>query len=187
MDNSQDSSAEAPQRFLQAVEDLRQTDLRDELHIREIAPPNGIAPYAFAVAADIGEPPEGRDSELGTGRFIMMHDPEEPEAWGGAFRVVSFTQARQDPEIAADPFLAAVTWSWLVDALAGRGASYHSPSGTATKVISHGFGELEQHGEGAQIELRASWSPSDDALGAHLAAWSDLLCALAGVSDEGRS
>lgn len=26
-----------------------------------------------------------------------------------------------------------------------------------------------------------------DALGAHLAAWSDLLCALAGVSDEGRS
>lgn len=112
-----------------------------------------------------------------------MFDPEEPDVWGGPFRIVSFTQAPQDPEIAADPFLAAVTWSWLVDALAGRGAKYHSPSGTATKVISHGFGELQQHGEGAQIELRASWSPSDDVLGPHLAAWSDLLCALAGVSD----
>lgn len=181
VDNFQDAEPGVPPEFALVVEELRETDLRDELRIREIPPPGGIAPYAFAVAADIGEAPEGRDSEHGTGRFILMYDPDEPEAWRGPFRVVSFTQAPQDADIAKDPFLAEVTWSWLEDALAQRGARHHSPSGTATKIISAGFGELADQREGAQIELRASWTPMGG-MGAHLAAWSDLLCALAGLS-----
>ena len=181
VDNFQDADPGVPPEFALVIEELRETDLRDELHIREIPPPTGIAPHAFAVAADIGEAPDGRDSEYGTGRFILMYDPEEPEAWRGPFRIVSFTQAPQDPDIAGDPFLAEVTWSWLEDALAGRGANHHSPSGTATKIISAGFGELANQREGAQIELRASWTPTGS-LGPHLAAWSDLLCALAGLS-----
>lgn len=181
VDNFQDAEPGVPPEFALVVAELRETDLRNELQVREIPPPGGIAPYAFAVAADIGETPDGRDSEYGTGRFILMFDPEEPEAWNGRWRVVSFTQAPQDPEIASDPFLAEVTWSWLEDALAYRGATHHSPSGTATKIISAGFGELANQREGAQIELRASWTPTGH-IGPHLAAWSDLLCALAGYA-----
>ena len=185
VDNFQEGAQPLPPEFAAVIEQLRDTNMRDELRIREIPAPGGIAPYAFAVAADIGNAPEGRDSEHGTGRFILMHDPEQPEAWNGSYRIVSFAQAPQDPEIASDPFLAQVTWSWLEDALEKRGAEYHSPSGTATKIISAGFGELSSTREGAQIELRASWTPTGS-IGLHLAAWSDVLCALAGLSiDEG--
>lgn len=183
VDSFREGAQALPPEFAAVVEQLRDTDMRDELRIREIPAPGGIAPHAFAVAADVGDAPEGRDSEYGTGRFILMYDPSEPDAWNGVFRIVSFAQAPQDPEIASDPFLAQVTWSWLVDALAQRGATYHSPSGTATKIISAGFGELSDNREGAQIELRASWTPTGD-LGPHLAAWSDVLCVLAGLSIE---
>ena len=79
---------------------------------------------------------------LGTGRFVLLYDPEEPEAWGGPFRVVCFAQAPLETDIGLDPFVAGVAWSWLEDALAVRGAHYAAASGTATKVISTGFGEL---------------------------------------------
>lgn len=181
MDIGGESLDVAPAAFREAVRQLRAAPTRRELAVREIPAPGRIAPWSFAIAADVGEPQHGRDSDRGTGRFILMHDPDEPEAWGGAFRVVSFTQATQDPEIGVDPFLAEVTWSWLVDALEQRGAAYHSASGTATKVLSSGFGELAYQGDGAQIELRASWTPEPGDLAAHVTAWSDLLCALAGL------
>lgn len=60
----------------------------------------------------------------GTGRFILLHDPDEPDAWGGAWRIVIFAQAPLETEIGTDPLLADVTWSWLVDALDSRGAVY---------------------------------------------------------------
>lgn len=181
MDTSS-ASAPAPEAFRQAIEQLRRAELRSELTVREIPAPGRIAPHSFAIAADVGVPAHGRDSDLGTGRFILMHDPEEPEAWGGDFRIVSFTQASQDPEIGVDPFLAEVTWTYLIEALEQRGADFHSESGTATKVLSSGFGELAAQGDGAQIELRASWTPAGRDFGAHLTAWTDLLCAIAGLS-----
>ena len=76
--------------------------------------------------------------------------------------------------------LADVAWSWLVDALASRGAGYDAASGTATKTLSKGFGSLASEGDGAQIELRASWSPSGDVV-AHVQAWAELVCMLAGL------
>lgn len=172
----------APAAFRHAVAEVREAETRAELTVREIQAPGRIAPWSFAIAADVGVPEHGRDSDRGTGRFILMHDPEQPEAWGGDFRIVSFTQATQDPEIGVDPFLAAVAWSWLVDALEQRDASYHAASGTATKVLSSGFGELAHQGDGAQIELRASWTPDADDIGRHVSAWCDLLCALAGFA-----
>lgn len=174
-------SAEAPAIFLAAVERMRTADTRGELTVREIPAPGRIAPWSYAVAADVGSPEHGRDSDRGTGRFILMHDPEEPEAWGGAFRVVTFTQATQDLDIAPDPMLPEVTWSWLLEALDQRDAGYHSASGTATRVLSTGFGELAEQGEGAQLELRASWTPTSHDIERHLAAWCDLVCASAGM------
>jgi len=85
-----------------------------------------------------------------------------------------------EAEIGTDPLLADVAWSWLVDALHARGARFHAASGTATKTLSKGFGSLAAEGDGAQIELRASWSPDGD-LTAHLDAWAELVCMLAGL------
>ncbi len=149
--------------------------------INEIPAPSNLAPNAIALAADVTPARHSADSELATGRFILLHDTAEPDAWGGPFRVVCYAQAPLETDIGVDPFLADVAWSWLVDALAARGAAYDAASGSATRVLSTGFGGLAEQGDGAQIELRASWSPADDAVAAHLEAWGDLLCMLAGL------
>lgn len=170
-----------PVAFAAAVDAVRGARLRSEIAVTEIAAPAGLAPHSIALAADVGPVPHGSDSELGTGRFILLFDPSVPEAWGGQFRVVCFAQAPLETEIGLDPFLAQVTWSWLVDALDARGARYGSASGTSTTILSTGFGELAQQGDGAQIELRASWTPLDHEISAHVEGWAELLCMLAGL------
>lgn len=174
-------SSDVPAAFGAALDSLRAAQTRAELVVHEIPAPANLAPNAVALAADVTPARHGADSDLGTGRFILLHDPEEPEAWGGEFRVVCFAQAPLETEIGLDPFLADVAWSWLVDALDAHGAKYTNASGTATKIISTGFGELSSQGDGAQIELRASWTPTDHAIRAHVEGWSELLCMLAGL------
>lgn len=147
----------------------------------EIPAPSTLAPWSFALAADVTPRHHGTDSELGTGRFVVLYDSDEPEAWGGPFRVICYAQAPLETEMGVDPFLAEVAWSWLEDALRQRGAVHHSASGTATRILSTGFGELARQGDGAQLELRASWTAGDSALAAHVESWGDLLCMLAGI------
>jgi len=169
-----------------ALDSIRAAVPRRDLELQEITAPDGLAPHAYALAANVHPRQHGIDSELGVGRFIVLHDPTMPDAWDGAYRVISYAQAPLDREIGSDPVLPEVAWSWLVDALAGRGATHHAASGTATTVLSTGFGGLAGEGQGAQIELRASWTPDRADLGVHLEAWSDFLCMLAGLPlDEG--
>lgn len=175
------SAPVVPAPFGRALTAVRKAKLRPELAIGEITAPSGLAPHAIALAADVRPVSHGLDSVLGTGRFVLLYDPEEPDAWGGPFRVVCFAQAPLETDIGLDPFVADVAWSWLVDALEGRRARYSAASGTATKVLSTGFGELADQGDGAQLEIRASWSPDDAAVGSSVEAWSDLLCRLAGL------
>jgi hypothetical protein len=154
---------------------------RSDTTVHEIPSPSRVAPHSIALSADVSGADHGVDSDLGTGRFIALHDPDEPEGWYGSFRVVTFAQAPLEPEIGVDEFVADVTWSWLVDALAAHGAMYAHASGTATKIISRGYGELSAQGDGAQLELRASWTPTDDDLVAHVRAWQDIVAMLAGL------
>ena len=154
---------------------------RAETTITEIPSPSRIAPFSIALAADVSGAAHGIDSDLGTGRFSALHDPDEPEGWGGAFRIVTFAQAPLEPEIGVDEFVADVTWSWLVDALAAHGATYDHASGTATKIISRGYGDLAAQGDGAQLELRAAWPPRGDDLTAHVEAWEEIVAMLAGL------
>ncbi|WP_255412627.1 DUF3000 domain-containing protein [Cryobacterium sp. Y62] len=174
-----------PVEFAAALSMIRRATSRAELVVTEISAPAQLAPYSFALAANITPVRHGKDSELGTGRFILLYDPDEPDGWNGAFRVVCFAQAPLEVEIGLDPFLAEVTWAWLVDALNSRKARYTAASGTATKIISSGFGELAKQGDGAQIELRASWTPLDHNLIAHVEGWGELLCMLAGLPPAG--
>ncbi len=159
---------------------MRSLAFRADFSVREIPAPQGLAPDALALAGDVRPEEEGVDSPYGTGRFFLLHDPDEPGAWNGPWRIVCFAQAPLEPDIGIDPLLADVAWSWLVDALASRGARSHSASGTATKTLSKGFGTLAGEGDGAQIELRASWSPEGDVT-PHVEAWAELVCMLAGL------
>ena len=174
-----------PAEFVAAVTAIRRATSRAELVVTEIAAPTQLAPYSIALAANITPVRHGSDSDLGTGRFILLYDPDEPDGWNGAFRVVCFAQAPLEVEIGLDPFLAEVTWTWLVDALDARKATYTAASGTATKIISSGFGALAKQGDGAQIELRASWTPLNHNLTAHVEGWGELLCMLAGLPPAG--
>ena len=174
-----------PAEFAAAVTAIRRSTSRAELVVTEITAPTQLAPYSIALAANIAPVRHGSDSDLGTGRFILLYDPDEPDGWNGAFRVVCFAQAPLEVEIGLDPFLAEVTWQWLVDALDSRKAKYTAASGTATKIISSGFGELAKQGDGAQIELRASWTPLNHNLTAHVEGWGELLCMLAGLPPAG--
>lgn len=165
--------------FERAAAELRDTVFRDDIVIREIPSPQGLAPFSMALAADV-RPDDHGDSVYGTGRFVLLHDPDAPAGWGGAWRIVTFAQAPLEPEIGTDPLLADVTWSWLVDALESRDAVYHSASGTSTKTLSKGFGTLTGEGEGAQIELRSSWTP-EEPFRPHVEAWAELVGMLAGL------
>jgi hypothetical protein len=176
-----------PAQFAAALDAIRHARPRAELIVTEIAAPGNLAPYAVALSADVRPVRHGSDSDFGTGRFILLYDPDEPDSWGGPFRVVCFAQAPLETDIGVDPFLAEVAWAWLVDALDTRGAVYTAASGTATKILSSGFGELADQGDGAQIELRASWSPLNNDLAAHVEGWGELLCMLAGLPPAGES
>ncbi|MFT4028948.1 MAG: DUF3000 domain-containing protein [Protaetiibacter sp.] len=176
-----ESETVAPAPFARAVASVTTARTRPEMEVVEIAAPAGLAPHAIALAADVRPTVHGIDSVLGTGRFVLLYDPEEPEAWGGPFRVVAYAQAPLESEIGVDPFIAEVAWSWLLDALDASGADYTAPSGTATKVLSEGFGELAGQGDSAQLELRASWSPLGPDVGPQVEAWCELLCMLAGL------
>lgn len=165
--------------FESAVAELRAIRFRADIVVREIPAPGGLAPRSFALAADV-RPDDSGESIYGTGRLVLLHDPLTPDAWGGPWRIVAFAQAPLEPEIGTDPLLSDVAWSWLIDALDSRDADYHSASGTSTKTLSKGFGGLAAEGDGAQIELRASWTP-DGPLAPHAEAWAELVGMLAGL------
>ena len=98
-----------PAEFAAALKAIRRATSRAELVVTEIAAPAQLAPYSIALAANIQPVRHGSDSDLGTGRFILLYDPDEPEGWNGVFRVVCFAQAPLEVEIGLDPFLAEVT------------------------------------------------------------------------------
>jgi hypothetical protein len=171
-----------PEEFRQAVAQLRSARLRPEVFCEEMPAPQRIAPFASALSADVTV--DGDD--VGTGRIVLLHDPAGNDAWEGTFRCVAYTRAEIDPEMANDPLLAEVGWSWLSEALAAHGAGYVAPSGTVTKVSSESFGSMSGEEPSAQLEIRASWTPVADGeealdLGPHVEAWGELLCTASGL------
>jgi hypothetical protein len=44
---------------------------------------------------------------------------------------------------------------------------------------------LAKQGDGAQIELRASWTPLEHDVASHVEGWGELLCMLAGLPPTG--
>lgn len=179
---------QAAEVFRGAVEDLegernRQTALRPELAFEDVPAPKTLAPYAAALAAVV----HTDGTEIATGRLILLYDPACQPGWAGPFRIVAQIQAELDPEIAVDPLVGLVGWSWLTEALDARTAGYRQVSGTVTRVVTEGFGAKEGQPVDTEFELRASWSPVAAGTGAprdldrHITAWCDALCAACGL------
>jgi hypothetical protein len=175
-------AAPLPDTFARAVAGLRAVRPRAEILLEEHSAPRKLAPFAFALGAGVL-----RDGdEVSTGRLILLHDPAGHEGWRGTLRLVSYVTAEIEPELAADPLLPAVGWSWLIDALEDHGAAYTAASGTVTQTSSTRFGELAGPPAAADLEIRASWTPLDGAgLAAHLESWCALLASTAGLPPPG--
>ncbi|MGH3737870.1 MAG: DUF3000 domain-containing protein [Micromonosporaceae bacterium] len=174
-------STAIPEAFTRAVGGLRAVRPRVEILLEEISPPKRLAPYAFAQSAAVLR---GED-EVATGRLILLHDPAGHEAWNGTLRLVTYVTAEVEPEMASDPMLPDVGWSWLIDALDGNHARYGAIGGTVTQTMSTRFGELAGGAPAADLEIRASWTPLDEDLAPHLRAWCTLLGSTAGLPPPG--
>jgi hypothetical protein len=160
----------------------------------DVPAPKRLAPYATAIAATVQR--DGAD--VAWGRLVLLYDPDGQEGWDGVFRLVAYVRADVEPEMAADPLLGEVGWSWLSEALDAQVPGYAVPSGTVTRVITEGFGAKRDELPLTGFELRASWSPAgpgnrsaDDNdldtidLAAHISAWCDCLSAAAGLEPPG--
>ena len=174
-------STAVPAIFAQAVRGLRAVRPRPEIILEEVSPPARLAPYAYAVFATV----QRDGAEVGSGRLILLHDPAGHEAWEGTLRLVTYVTAELDAEMATDPLLPEVGWSWLTDALDLSHAPYKAAAGTVTQTLSTRFGDLSGTPPTADIEIRASWTPVDRGLEPHLEAWCALLASTAGLPPPG--
>lgn len=184
--SDREGSGAAPPAFQAAVHALRGSRLRPQIEIEPTRAPQRLAPHAYALEATVVD----GDQDLADGRLVLLHDPDGHDAWRGTFRLVTLVRAELEPEMAADPLLPEVCWSWLTGALSARGLSYGEPSGTVTRASSHYFGGLSERPATSQIEIRASWTPLEGLGGVpdtagHLIAWCDLLAQVAGLPPAG--
>ncbi len=132
--------------------------VRDDLEFEGWPAPKRLAPHAVALAATAFRDGE----EAGEGKLMLLYDPAGQDGWTGTFRIVIQVQADVEEEMAADPLLGEVGWSWLTDALDLHAPGYAAPSGTVTRVITEGYGAKADDLPATGFELRASWCPADD-------------------------
>jgi hypothetical protein len=192
--------------FAAAVDGIAALRPRPGLEFDPLPAPRRLAAYSHALSATVSEQREEDELELGSGRFVLLYEPGGHEEWRGSWRCVTFLQADLEPEIAEDPLLAEVTWSWLCEALAPLGCA--ALGGTVSRCSSAGFGELAGQSSSTSVELRASWSPlspgargpalstpgrpaggwtaetASAGLAAHVQAWSECLTTAVGLPPE---
>jgi Protein of unknown function (DUF3000) len=201
-----------PEVFAAAVGGIGALRPRPGLEFEPLPAPRRLASYSHALSATVAESGDEGEIELGSGRFVLLYEPEGHEEWHGSWRCVTLLQADLEPEIAEDPLVADVAWSWLREALSGL--NYAALGGTVSRCASSGFGELADQGTSTSVELRASWSPlppldenapggpavqraaaaagrarwtareAREGLAAHVAAWSECLAAAVGLPPE---
>lgn len=176
---------EPPAGFLGLTQTLKAASgqIRPEVVLQELPAPARVAPYAHAIGAQL----DRGDEELAAGRLVLLFDPDGQPAWEGNARFVCYGRAAVEAELATDPLLAEVCWSWLAEALETEQAALHALGGTVTVTSSQRFGALNLDGAGGkqEVEMRCSWSPDGADASAHLLAFTELLCTMAGLPPRG--
>ncbi len=167
--------------------------VRPEIELGPIRPPQRLAPYSYALGAEVKHPDavivpersEALTSEEAFGRLILLYDPDGADAWDGTIRLVAYIQADLDPSEAVDPLLPEVAWSWLVDALQSRTEHATALGGTVTATTSVRYGDISGPPRAHQLELRASWTATTPDVGVHVEAFCDVLEHAAGLPPAG--
>ena len=175
-------TAAGPAAFRRAVARLDVARLRTEIEIGPLPAPARLAPYSHAVSAAVYPP--GAEEESASGRLVLLFDPDGVPAWGGELRIVAFATCELDTDIAQDPLLPEVAWSWLTEALDASGAGYTALGGTVTATSSTRFGDIAGPHRADDLEMRASWT-ADEHTDLHLQAFASFLAAAAGLPPEG--
>ncbi len=173
------------EQFTDALAQVNSVVARPEIIIEEVPAPSRLAPLAVALTAELDD-----DDLEASGRFVLLHDPDGVSEWEGTFRAVVFARAELDADMLADPILHDVGWSWVTDALRMRDAHTVQLGGTVTRTAGRSFGSLSDRPADGFVEVRASWTPSEDestgrpidSMAQHIEAWLDLLANLAGLT-----
>ncbi|ORW83504.1 hypothetical protein AWC26_01930 [Mycobacterium shimoidei] len=182
------TSAE-PAPFREAVAAMNGASVRSEIELGPIRPPQRLAPYSYALGAevkhpDVAEIPERSDGDA-FGRLILLYDPDGTDAWDGTMRLVAYIQADLDSSEAVDPLLPEVAWSWLVDALDARADHVTALGGTVTATTSVRYGDISGPPRAHQLELRASWTATTPNIDTHVEAFCEVLEHAAGLPPVG--
>jgi Protein of unknown function (DUF3000) len=182
------TSAE-PEPFREAVAAMNTVIVRPEIELGPIRPPQRLAPFSYALGAEVKHPdreivPERSDGDA-FGRLILLYDPEGADAWDGTIRLVAYIQADLDPSEAVDPLLPEVAWSWLVDALEARMKHVTALGGTVTATTSVRYGDISGPPRAHELELRASWTATTPQVGVHVEAFCEVLEHAAGLPPTG--
>lgn len=158
---------------------------RPEVSLDQVPAPSRLASFGVALSAEVLD---GED-ELASGRLVLLHEPGGHEAWDGEYRCVAFVRATVESDVAADPMLPGVGWSWLLESLKGQSVTFVGVGGTVTSVTNESFGSMAHQAGGAEVEIRASWTPligerTDIEAQArrNSLAWVDLMCTAAGLA-----
>jgi hypothetical protein len=178
-----------PAQFQAAVAAMNTVEVRPEIELGPIRPPQRLAPFSYALGAEVRHPetaivPERSEGDA-FGRLILLHDPDGAEAWDGTMRLVAYIQADLDSSEAVDPLLPEVAWSWLVDALDARAGQATALGGTVTATTSVRYGDISGPPRAHQLELRASWTATTPELGTHVQAFCEVLEHAAGLPPIG--
>jgi hypothetical protein len=184
-----DVTTAEPAQFREAVAAMNAAQVRSEIELGPIRPPQRLAPYSYALGAEVKHPeteiiPERSEGDA-FGRLILLHDPDGSEAWDGTMRLVSYIQADLDSTEAVDPLLPEVAWSWLVDALDARAEHVTALGGTVTATTSVRYGDISGPPRAHQLEMRASWTATSLELGTHVQAFCEVLEHAAGLPPAG--
>ncbi|BCO36753.1 hypothetical protein JMUB5695_03087 [Mycobacterium heckeshornense] len=178
-----------PAVFREAVAAMNAASVRAEIELGPIRPPQRLAPYSYALGAEVKHPeldviPERSEGDA-FGRLILLYDPDGSEAWDGTMRLVAYIQADLDPSEAVDPLLPEVAWSWLVEALETRADHVLALGGTVTATTSVRYGDISGPPRAHQLELRASWTAASPEIGTHVEAFCEVLEHAAGLPPVG--
>lgn len=176
------ATADWPADFRRAVDGLSGSLLRAGTETAPLPAPGRLAPWTHAVAIAVGGP-DGE--EVATGRMVLLHDPAGVPAWDGTLRIVVFGTCEVDADMAADPLLAGVAWSWLTERLSAYQVDYTALGGTVTTTCSTRFGDIAGPPRTDDLELRASWTARTPDTGPHLVAFADFLATAAGLPPDG--
>lgn len=140
-----------PAVFERALAGLAALELRPELDREQLPAPRRLASHSYAGSVAVLGPtdPNGEAEELGSGRFVLLYEPDGHPEWKGVFRCVTLIQVDLETEIAEDRLLPEVAWSWLTEAFERRQARYAALGGTVSQCASTRFGELARTGPAA--------------------------------------